>query len=88
LLAAPEDREPVVRKLIEAGGKMVNFYFTTGDHDFLLITETTAQPSDVPSAAATSPAARAPVDRHCRQVRCRGIARSGLARISMLLRQQ
>jgi uncharacterized protein with GYD domain len=41
LLAAPEDREPVVRKLIEtAGGKMVNFYFTTGDHDFLLITET------------------------------------------------
>ncbi len=31
LLAAPEDREPVVRKLIEgAGGKLVNFYFTTG----------------------------------------------------------
>ena len=41
LLAAPEDREPAVRKLIEAaGGKMVNFYFTTGDYDFLLITET------------------------------------------------
>ena len=31
LIAAPEDREPVVRKLIEgAGGKLVNFYFTTG----------------------------------------------------------
>src|SRR5215510_660539 len=31
-LAAPEDREPAVRKLI-------NFYFTTGDSDFLLISE-------------------------------------------------
>ena len=40
LLAAPEDREPVVRKLIEgAGGKMVNFYFTTGESDFLLVSE-------------------------------------------------
>ena|SRR3974390_3484482 len=40
LLAAPEDREPAVRKLIEAaGGKVIGFYFTTGDADFLLITE-------------------------------------------------
>ena len=40
LVAAPEDREPAVRKLIEgAGGKLVNFYFTTGGSDFLLITE-------------------------------------------------
>jgi len=40
LLAAPEDREPAVRKLIEgAGGKVVGFYFTTGDTDFLLISE-------------------------------------------------
>jgi uncharacterized protein with GYD domain len=40
LLAAPEDREPAVRKLIEAaGGKIINFYFTTGDSDFLLISE-------------------------------------------------
>ena len=39
-LAAPEDREPAVRKLIEAaGGKVINFYFTTGDSDFLLISE-------------------------------------------------
>jgi uncharacterized protein with GYD domain len=39
-LAAPEDREPVVRKLIEAvGGKVISFYFTTGDSDFLLISE-------------------------------------------------
>lgn len=40
LVQAPEDREPAVRKLVEAaGGKLVNFYFTTGDSDFMLITE-------------------------------------------------
>jgi uncharacterized protein with GYD domain len=40
LLAAPEDREPAVRKLIEAaGGKVINFYFTTGNSDFLLVSE-------------------------------------------------
>jgi uncharacterized protein with GYD domain len=40
LLAAPEDREAPVRKLIEgAGGKVLSFYFTTGDRDFLLIAE-------------------------------------------------
>jgi uncharacterized protein with GYD domain len=39
-LAAPENREPAVRKLIEAaGGKLINFYFTPGDSDFLLISE-------------------------------------------------
>ena len=40
LLDAPEDREPAVRKLIEgAGGKVISFYMTTGDTDFLLISE-------------------------------------------------
>jgi len=40
-ISAPEDREPAVRKLIEkAGGKVLNFYFTTGETDFLLVTET------------------------------------------------
>jgi len=40
LLDAPEDREPAVRKLIEeAGGKVVSFYMTTGETDFLLISE-------------------------------------------------
>jgi len=39
-ISAPEDREPAVRKLIEkAGGKVLNFYFTTGESDFLLISE-------------------------------------------------
>ena len=40
LVSAPEDREPAVRKLIEgAGGKLVNFYFTTGDTDFMVVSE-------------------------------------------------
>ena len=40
LLAAPEDREPAVRKLVEgAGGKVISFYFTTGETDFLLTSE-------------------------------------------------
>lgn len=40
LVGSPEDREPAVRKLVEgAGGKLVNFYFTTGDSDFLLVSE-------------------------------------------------
>jgi uncharacterized protein with GYD domain len=40
LVSAPEDREPVVRKLIEgAGGKLLSFYFTTGDADFMVISE-------------------------------------------------
>jgi uncharacterized protein with GYD domain len=40
LVGAPEDREPAVRKLIEGlGGKLVSFYFTTGDSDFMVIAE-------------------------------------------------
>jgi uncharacterized protein with GYD domain len=40
LVSAPEDREPAVRKLIEgAGGKLLSFYFTTGDTDFMVISE-------------------------------------------------
>ena len=40
LLDVPEDREPAVRKLIEeAGGKLISYYMTTGDSDFLLISE-------------------------------------------------
>jgi uncharacterized protein with GYD domain len=40
LVSAPEDREPAVRKLIEgAGGKLLSFYFTTGDTDFMCISQ-------------------------------------------------
>jgi uncharacterized protein with GYD domain len=38
LVAAPEDREPAVRKSM-VGVNVISFYFTTGDTDFLLITE-------------------------------------------------
>ena len=40
LLAAPEDREAAVREVIEAtGGEVIDFYMTTGETDFLLISE-------------------------------------------------
>jgi len=40
LIDAPEDREAAVRKLVEAAGaKLLSFYMTTGEADFLLITE-------------------------------------------------
>ena len=57
LLAAPEDREPAVRKLIEgAGGKLINFYFTTGDADFLLVTEANEAESVIAALMATAAA--------------------------------
>jgi uncharacterized protein with GYD domain len=57
LLAAPEDREPAVRKLIEgAGGKLVNFYFTTGDTDFLLVTEANESESIIAALLAAAAA--------------------------------
>jgi uncharacterized protein with GYD domain len=55
LIAAPEDREPIVRKLVEgAGGRLVNFYFTTGDADFLLITETNEAESAIAALLAAA----------------------------------
>ena len=40
MVDAPEDREPAVRKLIEAtGGKLISLYFTTGESDFMVIAE-------------------------------------------------
>jgi uncharacterized protein with GYD domain len=40
LMDAPEDREVPVRKVVEAaGGKVISFYVTTGESDFLLISE-------------------------------------------------
>ena len=54
LVGAPEDREPAVRRLIEgAGGKVVSFYFTTGDSDFLLISEANEPESIVAALLAT-----------------------------------
>jgi uncharacterized protein with GYD domain len=57
LLAAPEDREPAVRKLIEgAGGKLINLYFTTGDADFLIVAETNEAESLIAALLATAAA--------------------------------
>jgi uncharacterized protein with GYD domain len=57
LVAAPEDREPAVRKLIEgAGGKLLNFYFTTGDSDFLAIMEANDAESVIGSLLAAAAA--------------------------------
>ena len=53
LVSAPEDREPAVRKLIEgAGGKLLNFYFTTGDTDFIVISEANDAESNIASLLA------------------------------------
>ena len=57
LLAATEDREPAVRKLIEgAGGKLTNFHFTTGDADFLIVAETNEAESLIAALLATAAA--------------------------------
>jgi uncharacterized protein with GYD domain len=54
LVAAPEDREPAVRKLVEgAGGKVVSLYFTTGDTDFMLVSEADEAESIIAALLAT-----------------------------------
>ena len=40
MVSKPEDRESEVRKLIEAaGGKLLSYYMTMGEFDFLIISE-------------------------------------------------
>ncbi len=40
LVEMPEDREIAVRKLVEASGaKLIGYYLTTGDSDFMVISE-------------------------------------------------
>jgi uncharacterized protein with GYD domain len=57
LIAAPEDREPAVKKLVKSvGAKFVSFYFTTGGSDFLLITETEEAESVVAAMMAAAAA--------------------------------
>ena len=42
-LSAPEDRQAAMEKLVAASGsKLLGFYFTAGDKDFLMIAETSA----------------------------------------------
>ncbi len=57
LMETPEDREPAIRRLIEAvGGKLISFYFTTGDHDFTLIVEAPDAESMIAGTMATAAA--------------------------------
>ena len=40
MMAKPEDREPSVRQLIEsAGGRLLAYYMTFGEYDWLIIAE-------------------------------------------------
>ena len=40
-MAAPEDREAAMHRLVEASGsKLLGFYFTAGEKDFMMIAET------------------------------------------------
>jgi len=62
LLAAPEDREAAVRKLIEAaGGKVISFYVTTGETDFLLISEANEAEAIIASLMAAAAAGNVPL---------------------------
>src|SRR4051794_41938803 len=56
-IARPEDRQAVISQLCEqAGGRLVNLYFTTGPHDFAVITEMPdAQTVSAGRIAATPP---------------------------------
>ena len=56
LLARPEDREKEVRSLMErAGGRLLGYYVTLGDYDWMTITEN-ADPLAVAGAVATAAA--------------------------------
>lgn len=55
LVAKPEDRAKVVGKMMEAaGGKLLQYYFTTGDRDFLIIGEAKDGADAVAMALATA----------------------------------
>ncbi len=55
LSEAPEDREPAVRRLVEAaGGRLMSFYFTTGDDDFMLVAEAPDAQSIIGAAMAAA----------------------------------
>lgn len=57
LVTKPQNREAAVRNLVDAaGGRLLHFYLTTGEHDFLLIvhapdTETAVTAAMVASAS-------------------------------------
>lgn len=43
MIASPSDREAATRSIVEASGaKMLSYYVTTGDNDFMLLVEAKA----------------------------------------------
>ncbi|MDW4548334.1 GYD domain-containing protein [Defluviimonas sp. D31] len=53
MIASPSDREAAARALIEAaGGKLLHFYLTSGDRDFMVISEAPSMQDLLPSLMA------------------------------------
>lgn len=54
MMAKPSDREAATRSLVEAsGGKLIAWYLTTGDSDFMVIAEAPSGSDILPSLIAT-----------------------------------
>ncbi len=50
MIADPSDREAATRSIVEAsGGKILNYYITSGDSDFLLVVETDDSANIIPA---------------------------------------
>ncbi len=55
MLAKPEDRAEAVGQLIaKAGGKLIDYYMTFGEYDFLIISELPPDVMATPSIVATA----------------------------------
>ena len=62
-IAKPEDRQAAISELCEqVGGRLVNLYFTTGPHDFAIITE--MPDAQTASAVVLAAAARGGIEIH------------------------
>jgi len=60
LIDNPKDREEGVREMIEAlGGKIKDYYLTTGEHDFVLIAQMKSAESLIPGLMVTAAAGTA-----------------------------
>ena len=62
-IARPEDRQAAISQLCEqVGGRLINLYFTTGPHDFAIITE--MPDAQTASAVMLAVAARGGIEIH------------------------
>ena len=63
MMASPEDRESAVRALVEASGaKMLHYFITFGDYDFMIISEGELGPEEYASALVVAGASGAVAD--------------------------